>query len=241
MYYNRLAIAKYSLKACVIHYCLYMSFLDPTTIVQSGGLLMIGAIVFAESGLLIGFFLPGDTLLLTAGVFAAQDKLPIVWLICVICFAAVVGDNVGYSIGHRTGDKIFKKKDGIIFRPEYLLRAKAFYELHGGKTVTLARFVPVVRTFAPIVAGAAKMDRRRFMLFNVAGALLWGIGVTLLGYFVGSKIPDIDKYLLPAVLVAMFLTFAPALHHILKDPKTRNKLVQNIKDLFNFVGLNRKK
>ena len=225
----------------MLHYCLNMSFLDPTTIVQSGGLLLIGAIVFAESGLLIGFFLPGDTLLLTAGIFAAQDKLPIVWLICVICFSAILGDNVGYSIGHRTGHKIFKKKDGIIFRPEYLQRAKNFYELHGGKTVTLARFIPIVRTFAPMVAGAAKMDRRRFMLFNVMGALLWGIGLTLLGYFVGSKIPDIDKYILPAVLIAMFFTFAPAIHHIMKDQKTRKRLAQKLRSSLNFVGLNRRK
>lgn len=215
--------------------------LDPVTIIQNGGLLLIGAIVFAESGLLIGFFLPGDTLLLTAGVFAAQDKLPLLALMAIICVAAILGDNVGYSIGHRAGHKIFNKKDGVIFRPEYLLRAKEFYDSHGGKTVTLARFVPIVRTFAPVVAGAARMDRKKFMAFNVIGAIIWGVGVTLLGYFVGSKIPNIDHYLLPAVLVATIFTFSPPIYHILREEKSRKKILAIIKKYLNLFSLNRKK
>jgi len=141
-----------------------MDFLDPATILQSGGLLIVGLFVFAESGLLVGFFLPGDTLLLTAGVFAAQGKISIVWLMIVTVIAAVSGDNVGYSIGRRTGHRIFKKKDGILFRAEYINRAENFYESHGGKTITLARFLPIIRTFAPVVAGVAKMDRKRFFI-----------------------------------------------------------------------------
>ncbi len=145
------------------------SFIDPESIIQSGGVLLVAAIVFAESGLLVGFFLPGDTLLFSAGFFAAQGKLPLGWLLIAIVLAAIIGDNVGYSIGKRTGHKIFKKKDGILFRQEYITRANAFYELHGGKTITLARFVPIVRTFAPVIAGVAHMDRRRFMFFNIIG------------------------------------------------------------------------
>lgn len=208
-----------------------MNILDPTTIVQSGGILLVGAIIFAESGLLIGFFLPGDTLLLTAGVFAAQGLLPLFWLLLTIVIAAILGDNVGYSIGHKTGHRIFKKKDGIIFRQEYLSRAETFYETHGGKTVTLARFIPIVRTFAPIVAGAAKMERRKFMIYNLTGALAWGVGVTMLGYFLGNKIPNIDKYLMPAVLIAMVFTFSPPIIHVLKDPKIRAHLVYKAKSL----------
>ncbi len=203
--------------------------INPESIIQSGGLLLIGAIVFAESGLLIGFFLPGDTLLFTAGFFAAQGQLPLGWLLLVVVATAIAGDNVGYSIGRRTGHRIFKKQDGIIFRQEYLQRAEAFYKSHGGKTVTLARFIPVVRTFAPIVAGAAKMERKRFLLYNVMGALIWGVGVTLLGYYIGGLVPDIDKYLPPAVGLATIITFTPPLLHILRDPRTRGLLAEKLR------------
>lgn len=211
--------------------------LNPEKIVQSGGIALIGGIVFAESGLLIGFFLPGDTLLLAAGFFAAQGKLPLIWLLIVVVVAAILGDNVGYSIGRRTGHRIFKRKDGIIFRQEYLEKAAEFYEAHGGKTVTLARFVPIIRTFAPMVAGAAHMDRKRFFFFNVLGALIWGVGVTLLGYFLGGLIPDIDKYLLPVVLLATIFTFLPPIIHLLKDPETREKLGARLKRILSALRL----
>lgn len=202
---------------------LFSSILNVEKLIQSGGLLMIAAIVFAESGLLVGFFLPGDTLLFTAGFFAAQGKLPLLPLLLVLMISAILGDNVGYSFGRRTGHRIFKKKDGIIFRQEYLLKAEDFYEKHGGKTIILARFVPVVRTFAPIVAGAAKMSREKFILYNITGAGLWCVGVTLAGYWLGSKIPNIDSYLLPIVGLAMLLSFGPAVWHLAKDKQTRRK------------------
>jgi membrane-associated protein len=186
-------------------------------IIQSGGLLLIGLIVFAESGLLIGFFLPGDTLLFAAGFFASQGKLPLLWLLVVLVVAAVIGDNVGYTIGKHTGKRIFRKKDGVLFRHEYIMRAEEFYEKHGGKTIILARFVPIVRTFAPVVAGAGNMDRRRFMIFNIVGAVLWSVSVTMLGFWLGSKIPNIDKYILPVVLLATVFTFSPPLIHVWRD------------------------
>ena len=201
-----------------------MDFLHPETIVQSGGLLLIGAIVFAESGLLVGFFLPGDTLLFSAGFFASQDKLPLGWLLLIVVSMAIIGDNVGYSIGHKAGPRIFKKKDGMLFRQEYIERAETFYKEHGGKTITIARFVPIVRTFAPVVAGAGKMDRKRFLMFNALGATVWGAGVTLLGYFLGTKIPNIDKYLLPVVLLAMIVTFSSPIIHIIREPKARKAI-----------------
>lgn len=198
-------------------------------LLQSGGVLLVAAMVFAESGLLIGFFLPGDTLLFTAGFFASQGKLSIGFLLIATVVSAIIGDNVGYSIGKRTGHRIFTKKDGVLFRAEYIKRAEEFYKNHGGKTITIARFVPIVRTFVPVIAGAAKMDRKRFMFFNVIGAMIWGVGVTMLGYLLGSRIPNIDKYLLPAVGLATLFTFGPPIIHILKDPKNRSNLWAAIK------------
>lgn len=210
------------------------------SLIAGGGLLLVAAIVFAESGLLVGFFLPGDTLLLSAGVFAAQGKLPIVGLIITVVIAAVLGDNVGYSIGRRTGKRIFRKRDGIFFRSEHIDRAEAFYEKHGGKTIILARFVPVVRTFAPVVAGVGKMPRRKFMLYNVFGGLFWGSGITLLGYAFGSRIPNIDRYILPVIATVTLLTFGPAMYHLLKDKDTRTKLAAKIRLLLQSIFLNKK-
>jgi membrane-associated protein len=197
-------------------------------ILQSVGVLaglgLVAAMVFAESGLLVGFFLPGDTLLFTAGFFAAQGRLPLGWLLVVVVIAAIAGDSVGYTIGRRTGDKIFRKKDGLFFRQSYIQDAEVFYEKHGGKTIILARFIPIVRTFAPLVAGVGKMPYKRFLSFNIIGATAWGAGVILLGHWLGSKIPNIDKYLLPAVLVATLFTFSPVILHIVRDKKVRHDL-----------------
>jgi len=197
------------------------------------GILIVAVIVFAESGLLIGFFLPGDTLLFGAGLIASGGSIPIVPLIIATIVAAVIGDNVGYSIGRRSGRRMFKKKDGLLFRQEYISRAEAFYEKHGGKTIILARFIPVVRTFAPVVAGIGKMPRRRFMAFNVIGGVIWGAGMTLLGYFVGSRIPGLDNYIEYVLLAIVFLSVGLSLLHILKEKDTRQKIWEKIRrDVF---------
>lgn len=206
--------------------------LDVQNIIQSGGLLLIGFIVFAETGLLVGFFLPGDTLLFTAGFFAAQGNLDLASLLGVLVFAAILGNTVGYEIGARTGKRIFKKQDGLLFREEYIEKAEAFYEKHGGKTIVLARFVPIIRTFSAVVAGVGNMPRWRFFLYNVIGAILWCTSITLLGYWLGNKIPNIDKYLLPIVVLATVLTFAPTIYHILKEDKIRAALKQKITGIF---------
>lgn len=212
-------------------------------LIQSGGILLIAAIIFAESGLLVGFFLPGDTLLFTAGFFAAQDKLHLGWLLFAVIIAAIIGDNVGYSFGRRLGPRVFKKEDGIIFRKEYLIRAENFYESHGGKTIILARFIPIVRTFAPIVAGAAKMTRRKFFAYNIVGGVAWGAGVTLLGVWLGSRISNIDKYLFPVMIAAVALSSGPALYHLFKDPVSRQRMAVKInrgfRRFFRRIGLNR--
>lgn len=191
--------------------------LDVQHLIESGGLLLITAIIFAESGLLFGFFLPGDTLLFSAGFFASQGKLPLGWLLFLVIAAAVAGYHVGYHIGRKFGPKLFSKPNGVMFRQEYLVRSETFYKKHGGKTIFLSRFVPVVRTFAPIVAGMGNMDLKRFTLFNILGAVVWGAGVTILGYGLGSRIPNVDHYLLPIILAAMVISFGPTLYHLGKS------------------------
>jgi len=208
--------------------------------ILGGGLVVIGLTVFAESGLLIGFFLPGDTLLFGAGILASQGIFPISWLVTVIVIAAIIGDNVGYSIGRRLGPRLFKKQDGVIFKQEYVARAHDFYEKHGGKTIILARFVPIVRTFAPVVAGVSKMPRKRFVMFNVIGAVIWGAGVTLLGYYVGSRIPGIERFIEPVILAVVLLSISPALIHIARDPRIRGAIVAKVKRALRFVFLNKR-
>ncbi|MEO8863278.1 MAG: DedA family protein [Candidatus Saccharimonadales bacterium] len=197
--------------------------LDPTHLIESGGLLLITAIIFAETGLLIGFFLPGDTLLLSAGIFAAQGKLSIGLTIFAVALASILGNVVGYHIGKKSGKKVFKKTDGILFKKEYIDKAEAFYESHGGKTILFARFIPIVRTFAAVVAGVAEMNFGIFMIYNVLGGILWGGGMTLLGYFVGSRIPNIEHFVLPVILLAMAASFAPMIYHLAKAYLAKRK------------------
>lgn len=196
------------------------------TIIQNGGLLAILAIIFAESGMMLGFFLPGDTLLLTAGVFAAQGKLPasLGLVIALIAVAAILGDNTGYQIGRMGGKRLFRKKDGILFRQSYVERAEHVYERYGGKIMLLAHFFPVVRTFAPVVAGIGQMRRWQFFMFDAIGDCAWAVIVTMIGYWFGSKIPNVDHYILPTVAAVTVLTFGPVAWHILGDPESRQKL-----------------
>lgn len=213
---------------------------DIEAIIHAGGIILVSLIVFAESGLLVGFFLPGDTLLFGAGLAASQGELSLPLLIICVVTAAIVGDNVGYSIGRRMGHRLFKKKDGILFRHEYIETAEKFYEKHGGKTIILARFTPIVRTFAPVVAGASKMPRQRFMMFNVIGGIVWGAGMPLLGYFVGNRIPGLDKYIEIVILGVVVLSLLLAFAHILKEERTRILLWGKIKDLTSKVFLNKR-
>jgi len=197
---------------------------DVAHILESGGLLAIAAIVFAESGLMVGFFLPGDTLLMTAGIFAAQGKLSIALTIAVIALAAILGDNTGYAIGRALGPKLFRKKDGIIFRQEYVKKAEKFYARFGSKTMLFAHFVPIVRSFAPMIAGVGKMPRSSFIIYDAIGDIVWAASVTLVGYWFGSKIPNIEAYIIPAIGVATLFTFGPMIYHLFADKKTRTRL-----------------
>ncbi len=189
---------------------------DVSHIVQAGGLVLIAIMIFAESGMFVGFFFPGDTLLLSAGIFAAQGKLPLALTIIVIAIAAIAGDNTGYHIGKRWGRRLFRKPDGIVFKQQYVQQAETFYERWGSKTMLVAHFVPIVRTFAPAVAGVARMPYKKFVLFDAIGDSLWAAGVTLIGYWFGTKIPNIDHYILLAVAAVVLTTLGPTFYHLVK-------------------------
>lgn len=211
--------------------------LDIDGAILGSGLIAIGATVFAESGLLIGFFLPGDTLLLGAGILASQGSLPIGWLLVVVIVCAILGDNVGYSIGHSTGKKLLKKKDSILFQKEHIERAERFYEKHGGKTIILARFVPMVRTFAPVVAGMGNMSRQRFLAFNIIGGVLWGGGVTLFGYFLGNRMPWIQEYIDIVLIGIIAISLLASMAHLFKKPGTRQLFMLKVKLALNSIKL----
>jgi membrane-associated protein len=176
-------------------------------LVGSIGLIVI---VFAETGLMVGFFLPGDSLLTTAGIFAARGDLNIVWLNISLTIAAIVGDATGYWVGRRAGKALYNRPNSFFFRREHLIRTHEFYEKHGGKTIVIARFMPIVRTFAPVVAGAADMTYRQFATYNIIGALLWVPSMTLTGYFLGLAFPDIDKHLHKLIALIIFVSLLPA-------------------------------
>lgn len=178
--------------------------------------MLIALIIFAESGMFVGFFFPGDTLLLSAGVFAAQGKLDVYSLIAVVALAAIAGDNIGYQIGKRFGRGLFNKPNSVLFKKQHLRQAEDFFTKYGSKAMLLAHFVPIVRTFAPAAAGIANMNRKQFVIYDAIGDTAWAISVTLIGYFVGTRIPNIDHYILLAVAFVMLATLGPALYHLAK-------------------------
>ena len=205
-----------------------LGILDPEQLISRGGYLLIFAIVFAESGLLIGFFLPGDSLLFTAGMFAGgafAAKLPNVdfniWVLVIgIVVAAIVGDQVGYSFGHRAGPAIFRRPDSRLFKHEHVEKAQTFFDRHGPKAIVLARFVPVVRTFCPVVAGVGRMDRSTFTRFNVIGGIVWGAGVTLLGYFLGGFDVVKDNFEI-AILLVVGVSALPIVIEVVRSRRRR--------------------
>lgn len=194
---------------------------DLRGLIESIGLIGVYTVIFAESGLLVGFFLPGDSLIFTAGFLASPSIsfFDIRHLLLGCWAAAVIGDNVGYEFGKRVGPRLFRKEDSLLFHKDHLVKAQEFYEKHGGKAVTIARFMPVVRTFAPIVAGIGHMDHKKFTFYNFLGGTLWVFGIGLLGYFLGSLVKDIDKYLLPVVLIIIIASVAPPILHLYKENK----------------------
>jgi membrane-associated protein len=201
--------------------------LNPSELLQSGGLFLVGVMIFAESGMFVGFFFPGDTLLLSAGIFAAQGKLNLAALLIIASLAAIAGDNVGYQIGNTLGPRLFRKKDGLLFKQEYVTRSEKFFEKYGSKSMLLAHFLPVVRTFTPAVAGVARMPREKFAFFDAIGDTAWAVIVTMLGYWFGSKIPNIDNYILPVVAIVVIISFGPMAYHLTKALMERRKRKTN--------------
>jgi membrane-associated protein len=190
---------------------------DIEGLIRTVGYVGLFAIVFAETGLFIGFMLPGDSLLITAGLIAQRGELNIVWLIVLLFVAAVTGDATGYWIGYRAGPRLFQREDSRFFKRRHLVKAEDFYEKHGGKTIVLARFMPFVRTFAPAVAGAARMPYGRFAFYNLFGGALWILSMTLLGYIVGEAVPNIDLLLLPLLVGIVLLSVAPPAYHLWRE------------------------
>jgi membrane-associated protein len=192
------------------------TLIDPRTLITTLGTFGVIAIIFIETGLFFGFFFPGDSLLFLSGFFASLHYLPL-WTLLIGAFAAaVIGDSVGYAIGRRLGPALFTKDDSIFFSRKHIARAEHFYEKHGKKTIILARFIPIIRTFAPVVAGIGNMRYRTFISYNIIGGFLWTWALLLLGYSFGSVIPDPDRYVIPTVLVIILISAAPALWEIWK-------------------------
>lgn len=211
---------------------------DLLEFIKMASILGVALVVFAESGLLVGFFLPGDSLLFATGflIHAGFLNINIHLAVLIIFAAAVLGDTVGYTFGRKLGPTLFRKKDARLFKQKYIQQAQDFYEKHGGKTIIIARFVPIVRTFAPIVAGAGKMEYKRFLMFNLIGGFLWAAGVTYAGYLLGGVFEsagiEIDHVLLPLIAIIILISVLPPAIHILKEKKNREALWYGIKKQF---------
>ena len=196
---------------------LFHRIYDVEGLIHVGGIVGLTAIVFTETGLLVGFFLPGDSLLVTAGLFAARGDLDVALLVgCLIC-AAVFGDTVGYNIGARTGPRLFSRPDSLLFNRKHLMTTKEFYERHGPFTIVIARFVPIIRTFAPVVAGIGAMEYRRFIAYNIMGGIGWVLAMVLGGYFLGQIVPNIHDHIHKVIVVVIVLSLLPAIIKVAKD------------------------
>ena len=207
---------------------------DLIPFIKSIGYLGLFFITFAESGLLIGFFLPGDSLLFTAGFVASQGILDIMVLFPLLFMAAVFGDTAGYAFGNHVGLKIFKRKNSLFFNKANLKRAEVFFQKYGSKTIVIARFLPVVRTFAPILAGVAGMPYPVFFFYNVFGGILWSVGLLSLGYFLGRIVPDAHQYVLPIILLIITLSILPQIIHLIKNKKMRQEVITQLKAILGF-------
>ncbi len=205
---------------------------DLTSFIKTVGYIGVGGVVFAESGLLIGAVLPGDSLLFTAGFLASQGYLHIVPLIIVTFVTAVLGDNVGYWLGRRFGPSVFSREDSFFLNKGHIDRANEFYAKHGPRAIILARFVPVARTLAPILAGVGAMKWSTFVIYNIVGGVVWAIGLPLAGFWLGNAIPDVDRYLLPIIGLILVLSVAPGFYHFFKDADNRRVALQSLRKLF---------
>ena len=192
-------------------------------LIRWGGYVLLAAIVFTETGLFVGFFLPGDSLLITAGLLAAAGVLNVWWLNVLLSVAAITGDSVGYAIGARIGPRLFTRERSWLFNPSHVVRTRDFYARHGAKTIVIARFVPIVRTFAPVVAGVGEMSYRRFLTYNVVGGIGWVTSMTWAGYGLGRAVPNIDRHIHIVVIVVIVLSCVPIAIEILREWRNRSR------------------
>jgi membrane-associated protein len=202
---------------------LFHRIYDVELLVRTGGLIALIVIVFVETGLLLGFFLPGDSLLVTAGIFAARGDLDLLALNATLSLAAIAGDSVGYGIGARTGPKIFTREDSLFFNRKHLISAKEFYDRHGGFTIFIARFMPIIRTFAPVVAGVGAMQYRKFIAYNVFGGIFWVLTTTSAGYYLGRAIPNIQERIHLVIAVVIFLSLLPGIIKFVTERRKASK------------------
>jgi membrane-associated protein len=205
---------------------LFHRIYDVEWLVRTGGVIALIIIVFVETGLLVGFFLPGDSLLVTAGIFAARGDLDLLALNTTLSLAAIAGDSVGYGIGARTGPKIFTKEESLFFNRKHLISAKEFYDRYGGFTILIARFMPIIRTFAPVVAGVGAMQYRKFIAYNVFGGIFWVLTTTLAGFYLGKIIPNIQERIHLVIAIVIFISLLPGIIKFATEKwKKRNQLV----------------
>lgn len=209
--------------------------LNVNEILQAGGVLAVAAILFAETGLLVGFFLPGDTLLIAAGIFAADQKIHLLFLLPASAIAAIAGYQVAYKIGEKAGPRFFRRKGGVLFRNEYIEKTEELVERYGNRAILIARFIVVVRTIVPLIAGMGKMNKRKFLVINIAGGLLWTTSVIMASYWVGSKIPNIDHYVVILLVLAMVLTSGSVLYGLLKSRAKRKELVSALREELGYL------
>lgn len=212
-----------------------MIHFDLPELIRAVGYLGLFGIVFAETGLLLGFFLPGDSLLFTAGILAAEGYLDISLLLIVLAGAAIIGDSVGYTIGRRLGPRIFSKEESLLFNKRHIAKAQAYFDKHGPKTIIIARFVPIVRTFAPTLAGVGNMHYGKFLTYNIIGGLLWVGSLTILGYYLGLKVDNIEKYILPGVAVIIFISVIPYLKPFITNSEMREQAKHYLRRMYNRI------
>lgn len=194
---------------------------DVQGLIQWGGLALICAIIFTETGLFMGFFLPGDSLLVTAGIFAKTGVLPLGWLLFLACLCAIAGDQVGYAIGYKTGQALYHRPDSLFFKKKHLLRTHEFYEKYGAKTIVLARFVPIIRTFAPVVAGIGTMEYRRFVSYNIFGGILWVTSMVMTGYTLAVIMPEVVSKIHGVIVIVIIVSILPGVIEVWREKRRR--------------------
>lgn len=214
--------------------------LDTHSILQAGSLILIGAVIFAESGLLLGLFFPGDTLLIAGGIFAAEDKLPLSYLIVVVSTATILGYQMGYYLGRTAGPRLFKRREGLLFREDYLASTESFFKRNGWQAILFARFIAIIRTVAPLVAGVGKMNLQLFTIFNVIGGVFWSAGLILLSFWIGQKVPNLDSYIKYFILLAILLTLGSVFYELLKNKQKRREILGAIKEELKILVSNRR-